>query len=145
VRAGEIFGLAGLIGAGRTDLLRTVFGLDGADAGEVAVFGAPAAGATPRGRWSQGLGFLSENRKEEGLMLNLPIADNITLTKLEKFGRIRLDRPPPAAGGRGPVDGRTGASNAATATRPSASSPGATSRRWRSPAARASRADLPPR
>jgi ribose transport system ATP-binding protein len=88
VREGEIFGLAGLVGAGRTDLLRAVFGLDKADAGTVAVWGQPAGSATPRRRWGQGLGYLSENRKEEGLMLNLPIRDNITLTKLEKFGRL---------------------------------------------------------
>jgi ribose transport system ATP-binding protein len=87
VREGEIFGLAGLIGAGRTDLLRSIFGLDRADAGTVAVAG-HAGGATPRQRWGQGLGFLSENRKEEGLMTNQPIQDNITLTKLGTFGRL---------------------------------------------------------
>jgi ribose transport system ATP-binding protein len=87
VRSGEIFGLAGLIGAGRTDLLRTVFGLDALAAGEVHVAGAPAGAATPRARWSQGVGFLSENRKEEGLMLRRSIADNLTLTKLGAFGR----------------------------------------------------------
>ena len=90
LRAGEIFGLAGLIGAGRTDLLRAVFGLAKLDAGEVCVV--PAAGprpvaATPRRRWREGVGFLSENRKEEGLMLNQSIADNLTLTKLPAFGR----------------------------------------------------------
>ena len=87
LRAGEIFGLAGLIGAGRTDLLRTVFALDGLDAGEVCVVGGPAGRATPRRRWAEGLGFLSENRKEEGLMLSQPIADNITLTKMPAFSR----------------------------------------------------------
>jgi len=88
VRAGEIFGLAGLIGAGRTDLLRTIFALDELEAGEVCVVGAPAGTATPRLRWTQGIGFLSENRKEEGLMLTQSIADNITLTKQETFGRF---------------------------------------------------------
>ena len=88
VRAGEIFGLAGLIGAGRTDLLRTIFALDKVDAGEVAIVGAPAERATPRARWAEGVGFLSENRKEEGLMLTQSIADNITLTKQETFGRL---------------------------------------------------------
>jgi ribose transport system ATP-binding protein len=87
VREGEIFGLAGLIGAGRTDLLRAVFGLDRPESGEVAVVG-QAGGATPRERWEQGLGFLSENRKEEGLMTSQPIRDNITLTKLGAFGRL---------------------------------------------------------
>jgi ribose transport system ATP-binding protein len=88
VREGEIFGLAGLIGAGRTDLLRAIFGLDEADSGGVAIFGRPAGRATPRRRWGQGLGFLSENRKEEGLMLNMAIQDNMTLTKLGTFGRL---------------------------------------------------------
>ncbi len=88
VRAGEIFGLAGLIGAGRTDLLRTIFGLDEVDAGQVAIVGSPAEHCTPRARWAQGVGFLSENRKEEGLMLTQSIADNITLTKHEAFGRF---------------------------------------------------------
>src|SRR5204863_5802442 len=88
VRAGEIFGLAGLIGAGRTDLLRTIFGLDQLDAGEVLVFGAGDRGASPSRRWREGVGFLSENRKEEGLMLTQSIADNITLTKQQAFGRF---------------------------------------------------------
>jgi len=86
VREGEIFGLAGLVGAGRTDLVRALFGLDKAAAGEVAVFGREGARGTPRRRWSEGVGYLSENRKEEGLMLNQPIRDNITLTRLGAFG-----------------------------------------------------------
>jgi ribose transport system ATP-binding protein len=90
VRAGEIFGLAGLIGAGRTDLLRTIFALDRLDSGEVVIVGSPAVQATPRSRWAQGVGFLSENRKEEGLMLTQSIADNITLTKQDAFGRFGL-------------------------------------------------------
>ena len=88
LRNGEIFGLAGLIGAGRTDLVRAVFGLDRAAAGQVAVFGRPEPHPTPRRSWGRGLGFLSENRKEEGLMLNLPVRDNMTLTKLGTYGRL---------------------------------------------------------
>jgi ribose transport system ATP-binding protein len=90
LRAGEIFGLAGLIGAGRTDLIRTIFALDELDHGEVCVVGETTKGATPRMRWQQGIGFLSENRKEEGLMLNQSIADNLTLTKMEAFGRFGM-------------------------------------------------------
>lgn len=88
LRAGEIFGIGGLIGAGRTDLLRTIFGLDQLEAGEVVVVGSREKQATPRARWGQGIGFLSENRKEEGLMLSQSIADNILLTKHESFGRF---------------------------------------------------------
>jgi ribose transport system ATP-binding protein len=88
VRAGEIFGLAGLIGAGRTDLLRTIFALDEKAAGEVVVWGAKADSPTPQKRWAEGVGFLSENRKEEGLMLSQSIADNLTLTKQTAFSRL---------------------------------------------------------
>ena len=88
IRSGEILGLAGLIGAGRTDLLRTIFALDGLDSGEVQVVNSSSQAAAPRMRWGQGLGFLSENRKEEGLMLNQSIADNLTLTKLDSFGEF---------------------------------------------------------
>jgi ribose transport system ATP-binding protein len=88
LRGGEVLGVAGLVGAGRTDLLRTLFGLDELDSGEVAVVGGDTRRATPRHRWSQGIGFLSENRKEEGLMLNLSVQDNVTLTKLDKLGRL---------------------------------------------------------
>jgi ribose transport system ATP-binding protein len=90
VRAGEIFGLAGLIGAGRTDLLRTIFALDERAAGEVVVLGSESAAPTPRSRWAQGVGFLSENRKEEGLMLGQSLADNLTLTKHAAFSRFGL-------------------------------------------------------
>ena len=88
LRKGEILGLAGLIGAGRTDLVRAVFGLDRADSGEVAVFGRPEPHPTPRRSWARGVGFLSENRKEEGLMLNLSVGDNMTLTRLGSYGTL---------------------------------------------------------
>lgn len=88
VRAGEVFGLAGLIGAGRTDLLRAIFALDRLDAGEVCIVGHDGDSATPRARWAQGVGFLSENRKEEGLMLVRSIADNLTLTRQSVYGRF---------------------------------------------------------
>jgi ribose transport system ATP-binding protein len=88
LRAGEILGVAGLIGSGRTELVRAVFGLDPLAAGEVCVVGAPPGPASPRRRWAQGVGFLSEDRKEEGLMLGQSIADNLTLTKSAAFGRL---------------------------------------------------------
>ena len=82
---GEVVGIAGLVGSGRTEFLRALFGLDGVKSGEVLV-GGKSESATPRKRWQQGVGLLSENRKEEGLALNLSIADNVTLTCLERFG-----------------------------------------------------------
>ncbi len=82
---GEVVGIAGLVGSGRTEFLRTLFGLDPLTSGKVSIAGNSQA-ATPRRRWRQGMGMLSENRKEEGLALNLSIADNITLTCLERFG-----------------------------------------------------------
>lgn len=105
VRAGEIFGLAGLIGAGRTDLLRALFALDACEAGEVAIFGRPCTNGTPGARWAQGVGFLSENRKEEGLMLTQSIADNLTLTKHAAFSRFGwLDRARQQAATRAWID-----------------------------------------
>ncbi|KXU35525.1 hypothetical protein AXK11_05900 [Cephaloticoccus primus] len=86
VRAGEILGIAGLIGAGRTELLRANFGLD--PSGQVS--GKP----TPRKRWRERVGFLSEDRKEEGLMLGLSIAENIGLTKYPKLSRVAGYLPP---------------------------------------------------
>ena len=77
LRRGEILGLAGLIGSGRTEMLRTIFGLDKFAKGEVAVVGTSSGDTSPAGRLEQGLGFLSENRKEEGLMLNRSIAENL--------------------------------------------------------------------
>lgn len=85
VRRGEVVGIAGLIGSGRTEFLRALFGLDPVKSGEVSIAG-DTAPANPRRRWRQGLGFLSEDRKEEGLALNLSIADNVTITCLERFG-----------------------------------------------------------
>ncbi len=93
VRAGEIVGLAGLIGAGRTELLRAVFALDACDAGAVIVSGGRPGAPTPRSRWAEGVGFLSENRKEEGLMLSQSLADNLTLTKASAFSRLGLISP----------------------------------------------------
>ncbi len=82
---GEILGVAGLIGAGRTETLRAIFGLDPVKAGELFVNGKIATRSSPARRLAQGLGLLSENRKEEGLMLNRSLADNLTATR---FGPV---------------------------------------------------------
>lgn len=85
LRRGEILGIAGLVGAGRTEMLRAIFGLDRVKSGRVEVVSVESTKATPRARLRQGVGLLSENRKEEGLMLSHSIADNMTLTRLEPF------------------------------------------------------------
>jgi ribose transport system ATP-binding protein len=88
LREGEILGIAGLIGAGRTEMLRACFGLDRIHDGSVAVFGRDTTHATPPERLEEGIGLLSENRKEEGLMLNRSLADNLTFTRLKQLGRF---------------------------------------------------------
>lgn len=82
---GEVMGICGLVGAGRTELLRAVFGLEPVRRGRIKV-GAYFGPASPVQRWRQGAGLLSENRKEEGLALALSLADNMTLSNLESFG-----------------------------------------------------------
>lgn len=89
---GEVFGVAGLLGAGRTRLLRTIFGLEAVRSGRVRV-AAYTGAASPHERWRQGAGFLSEDRKSEGLALGLSVADNVTLTKLTPFGRAGFVLP----------------------------------------------------
>jgi ribose transport system ATP-binding protein len=97
VRAGEIVGIAGLVGAGRTELLRGLMGLEErAVAGRLAVDGRAIAidRMTPWDRLAAGLGYLSEDRKGEGLTLPMSIADNMTCTRYDSVSR------------RGVVDGR---------------------------------------
>ncbi|HXJ59631.1 MAG TPA: sugar ABC transporter ATP-binding protein [Verrucomicrobiae bacterium] len=88
LRAGEILGMAGLIGAGRTETLRACFGLDRLARGQIAVFGVERTQAAPRARLRSGVGLLSENRKEEGLMLERSVADNLTLTRFGPLARL---------------------------------------------------------
>jgi len=89
---GEVLGIAGLVGAGRTELLRTLFGLMPVRSGTVRI-GAYYGPASPTRRWAQGVGILSEDRKEEGLALSMSVADNMTLSKLKGFGPLGLVLP----------------------------------------------------
>jgi ribose transport system ATP-binding protein len=101
LRRGEVLGIAGLIGAGRTELLRALFGLDRATAGTVTVTVTAQSqtlalrGRGPKQRIAAGVGYLSEDRKGEGLAVSLSVADNITLTNLaacSRLGWIDLER-----------------------------------------------------
>ena len=84
LRRGEILGLAGLAGSGRTELVRVLFGLAPASSGRITLRGRTlaAAGASPAQRLGQGFGYLSEDRTREGLTLPLSVADNLTATRL---------------------------------------------------------------
>lgn len=94
-RAGEIVGIAGLVGSGRTELLRAIFGADRADAGTVAIGDAsPRRFRSPREAVAAGLAMIPEDRKEQGLLLPRPIRINATLAHLSAFRRRggRIDR-----------------------------------------------------
>jgi ribose transport system ATP-binding protein len=92
LRRGEILGIAGLLGAGRTRLLRTIFGLEAVRSGQIRV-GVYAGPASPAARWAQGAGMLSENRAAEGLATGLSVADNVTLSSLDDLGPAFLVFP----------------------------------------------------
>jgi len=85
VHRGEVVGIAGLLGAGRTELLRMIFGLDPVAQGSIKV-ASHSGGASPARRIAQGVGFLSEDRKGEGLLLSMSIADNLTMSRLSGLG-----------------------------------------------------------
>jgi ribose transport system ATP-binding protein len=100
LRRGEILGVAGLVGAGRTELLRAVFGLDAVRSGRVRVHAVDSPRGTPRRRIAEGLGFLSEDRKGEGLALGRSIEDNLTYSALgshARWGWLNLRRRRAAA------------------------------------------------
>ena len=92
LRAGEILGVAGLVGAGRTEALRVGFVLDRVAGGGMLVRGREQTDGSPARRLAQGIGLLSENRKEEGLMLGRSVADNLTLSHHRPFARGGLIR-----------------------------------------------------
>jgi len=86
---GEILGVAGLMGSGRTQLVRAIFGLDEAQSGTIVLKGkaSTARGGAPVMRLFQGLGYLSEDRKGEGLGITLSVADNVTVTRFSSCSR----------------------------------------------------------
>jgi ribose transport system ATP-binding protein len=99
LRRGEVLGIAGLNGSGRTELLRTLFGLDPVKSGRIRI-GVYSGAASPGKRWAQSVGLLSEDRKLEGLALGMTIADNVTLAgldRLSRFGVLSVGRQARAA------------------------------------------------
>jgi ribose transport system ATP-binding protein len=92
LRRGEVLGIAGLVGAGRTEMLRAIFGLDPVRRGRIRV-GVVSGPASPAARLAQGMGLLSEDRKTEGLALSMSLTDNLTLSRLHGLGPGRLVWP----------------------------------------------------
>jgi ribose transport system ATP-binding protein len=93
---GEILGVAGLVGAGRTEVMRAVFGADERDSGEILIHGQPASIKTPSDAVKSGIAYLSEDRKRYGLALPMDVEANTVMASLGKFtralGRISYKR-----------------------------------------------------
>ncbi len=87
VHAGEVVGLAGLVGAGRSEIAQAIFGLDPKARGEIFVRGTRVTIATPRDAMRHGLGFVPEDRKKQGLVLGMRSRENATLPTLSRFAR----------------------------------------------------------
>jgi rhamnose transport system ATP-binding protein len=90
VRSGEILGLAGLVGSGRTQLAETIFGLTPPDAGEVLLRGSPLGIASPGDAIAAGIGYLPEDRRRHGVVLDMPITANTSLANLRAISRHGL-------------------------------------------------------
>lgn len=100
LHAGEIIGLAGLVGAGRTEVARAIFGVDRADTGRILVQGRSIPLRSPRDALRAGIGFVPEDRKTQGILPALSVAANVTITDLPKVapkGIIRANREIAAA------------------------------------------------
>lgn len=87
VRKGEILGFSGLMGAGRTEVMRTIFGIDKKKSGKVKIDNQEITITSPSQAIKQGIGFLTENRKDEGLILDFNIKDNMTLPSTKDFSK----------------------------------------------------------
>lgn len=90
VKSGEIVGFSGLMGAGRTEIMRSIFGIDPLDGGEMYLEDKKITISNPNDAIRQGIGFLTENRKEEGLILDYSISENISLPSIDGFRKNGL-------------------------------------------------------
>ena len=96
VREGQVYGLAGLVGAGRTEVLKTIFGAFPISSGQITLEGRTYKPRSPRDALSQGVALVPEDRKLEGLVIDFPIRQNIALSTLHKLSRFGLILRPAA-------------------------------------------------
>ncbi len=87
---GEILGIAGLLGSGRTELARAIFGADRIDSGKIYIKGKPCQISSPRDAIDNDIGLLTEDRKNQGLVLNLSLKENICLPSIERFSKFGI-------------------------------------------------------
>ncbi len=87
VREGEVVGLFGLMGAGRTELARMIFGLDPYSSGSVTIDGDAVPARNPRAAIRRGAAFVTEDRRDEGLFMDFPVVDNLAMVALPRFSR----------------------------------------------------------
>ncbi|MGI4787708.1 MAG: sugar ABC transporter ATP-binding protein [Janthinobacterium lividum] len=92
VHAGEVVALAGLVGSGRTEIARCLFGADKWSAGEMRLDGKPFRPDSPNDAIAAGIGFVTEDRKEQGVVLSLTVRENISLASLEKVAQLGFIR-----------------------------------------------------
>ena len=92
VRAGEIVALAGLVGSGRSEVARAVFGIDRYDAGEVTVRGQRLRRAAPTAAMAAGVGFVPEDRRQQGLVMDMSVQQNVALASLRRLRKGGLIR-----------------------------------------------------
>jgi rhamnose transport system ATP-binding protein len=90
VAAGEIVALAGLVGAGRSEVMRAVFGVDAYDTGSVRVSGRPLKPGSPRAAMAAGMALVPEDRRQQGLIMDLSVERNVTLPRSRALARLGL-------------------------------------------------------
>jgi len=92
VRKGEVLGIAGLVGAGRTETARVIFGADPMDSGSIEVFGKPVRIRSPQDAIKHGIGLVTEDRKQQGLVLGMVVRENTTLANLDFLSSLGFIR-----------------------------------------------------
>ena len=90
LRKGEILGFSGLVGAGRTEVARVLFGIDRADSGEIRISDTPVHISSPNAAMRHGIAYVPEDRRQQGLVMDFSIAANMTLPILQRFSRLGI-------------------------------------------------------